>query len=199
SELQTITSPKELFSFIEVSITTVSIVLLLIIIVLIALQWGSIKIAKKANLMPNNKLRIAFLIFSMSLLIFIYAKPNVYNEYLLKYEVSDHHNFNPLKRAQRDGFLPTFIHTIRPTYMEKPSQYKKSSIDRIFERYSEVAQDINKNRNKSLDDTQTIIYLSESLMDPAKLPNLLLNETPIPPISEIREENIGGTMHSQYI
>jgi len=109
------------------------------------------------------------------------------------------HNHNPLKRAKRDGFLPSFVHTIKPEYMEKPIQYDKTTISRIQEKYTTSAQHINEKRNKSLDDSQTILYLSESLIDPKLLPNLLQNETPIPLITDIKEKNIGGTLYSQYI
>ena len=50
-----------------------------------------------------------------------------------------------------------------------------------------------------MNDSQTILYLSESLIDPQRLPNLLLNETPIPFITDTTERNVGGTMYSQYI
>lgn len=199
SELQTIFSPKELLSFIEIPIVSAFIVVILIVIGLIVFHWLTTKFVKRANLLIKNKLRISLLIVSFSMLVFIYVKPNLYNEYILGYDVPDYHNFNPLKRAQRAGFLPSFIHTIKPTYMEKPFQYDKLTTDKIFDEYSQMADDINEHRTKSLADSQTILYLSESLMDPARLPNLLLNETPIPFITEVTKNNIGGTMYSQYI
>src|SRR5699024_9916431 len=199
SELQTIFSPRELLSFVEIPVVSALLVVILIIIGLVVFHWLTSKIVKRANLILNHKLRISLLIVSFSILVFIYMKPNLYNEYVVGYDVPDYHNFNPLKRAQRAGFLPSFIHTIKPTYMEEPIQYEQSTTDRIFDKYSQLANDINENRTKPLSDSQTILYLSESLIDPDKLPNLLLNETPIPFITEITKNNIGGTMYSQYI
>jgi len=199
SELQTIFSPRELLSFVEIPVVSALLVVILIIIGLVVFHWLTSKVVKRANLILNHKLRISLLIVSFSILVFIYMKPNLYNEYVVGYDVPDYHNFNPLKRAQRAGFLPSFIHTIKPTYMEEPIQYEQSTTDRIFDKYSQLANDINENRTKPLSDSQTILYLSESLIDPDKLPNLLLNETPIPFITEITKNNIGGTMYSQYI
>lgn len=200
SELQTIfTSPKELLSFVDISVASALIVLLLVITGIAAIQWASIWFAKKTNLLLHRRLRWTLFILSFILLVFIYFEPNLYNKYLLKYEVSEGHNFNPLKRAQKDGFLPSFIHTIKPTYMEKPIDYNQLKMIAFFEKYTKLAQDINKNRKKPLSDSQTILYLSESFIDPKSLPELLLNDTPTPFIAEIAKSNAGGTMHSQYI
>src|SRR5699024_1995342 len=61
------------------------------------------------------------------------------------------------------------------------------------------AKKVNETRENSLSDSQTIFYLSETLMDPADVPDLLNNETPINHINQYMEENIGGTRYSQYI
>lgn len=199
SELQTITSPKELLSFIEISFGFAVLMFILLIILLVALQFIIVKISRKMNFHVNKKVRIGLFIVSIIPLIFIFTEPNLYNKYVLKYEETSKHNWNPLKRAQRDGFFPSFMHTVKPEYMEEPEQYSKIKMQDISKKYIDLAEKINGNRDKSLDDSQTILYLSESLIDPQQLPNLLLNETPTPFISDTIEKNIGGTMYSQYI
>lgn len=199
SELQTIASPRELLSFVEVSTLTATLVLIGVIIFLIALQWFVIKLIKKMNLYFSFKSRLILLIVSFSLLVFIYMKPNYVNEHYLKYETSDLHNFNPVTRAQKDGYLSSFLHTIKPDYMEKPLNYDKSKMTMIYEKYKNISEDVNAERNNDISDAQTILYLSESLMDPATLPNLLENETSIPFIHKLSNDNIGGTMYSQYM
>ncbi|MDY0404622.1 hypothetical protein P5G51_003655 [Virgibacillus sp. 179-BFC.A HS] len=69
----------------------------------------------------------------------------------------------------------------------------------ITKKYSGISKEINKARKKSLNESQTLLYLSESFMDPKRLPGLLLNESPIPFISGMVKSNIGGTMYSQYM
>src|SRR5699024_6349679 len=59
--------------------------------------------------------------------------------------------------------------------------------------------EINEDRSGSLSDSQTIFYLSETLMDPLTIPGLIQNETPIPKINQYTKDNIGGTIYSQYI
>lgn len=199
SELQTITSPNELLSFIDVSTGSVALLLILLIIFLIGLQYVIAVISKKINFHFNKKIRITLFIASLVPLLFIFIQPNLYNQYILKYEETNSHNFNPVKRAQQDGFMPSFIHTIKPEYMEKPEQYSKIKIREISDKYTQLASELNKSRDKSLNDFQTILYLSESLIDPQRLPDLLLNETPLPFITDTAKENIGGTMYSQYI
>lgn len=199
SELQTITSPKELLSFVEVSVSTALITTLLVTLGIVLLQWLAIKIGKKTKLLLGGKSRLVIGLISFIAITAIFSQPNYYNHHVLKYKEANLHNHNPLKRARSDGFLPSFMHTVKPDYMEKPNQYDKRNINRIFNDYSEAAVKINKQRNKSLNDDQTILYLSESLMDPGAIPDLLHNETPIPFISRTKEENIGGTIYSQYI
>jgi phosphoglycerol transferase MdoB-like AlkP superfamily enzyme len=199
SEMQTITSPKELLSFVNVSVGSAVLLVLATILILAALQFLIRKMARKVNFMISRRIRILLFIVSLSLLVAIFVKPNYYNEHVLKYEETHVHNWNPLKRARKDGFLPSLVHTVKPTYMDKPGEYKKERLSKIAEKYSKAAQKINEKRDKSLNESQTLIYLSESLMDPDVLPDLLLNETPIPFISQTAKDHIGGTMYSQYI
>ena len=199
SELQALTSPKELLSFIDVSLGFVVLLLVLLIMFLVGLQYIIVKISRKINFHFNKKLRIGLFIVALISLTIIFMEPNIYNKHVLKFEESNSHNFNPVTRARVDGFLPSFMHTVKPEYMERPEHYSKSNVKDISEKYTQLAQKINENRDKTLNDSQTILYLSESLIDPQRLPNLLLNETPLPFITDTTERNVGGTMYSQYI
>ena len=199
SELQAITSPKELLSFIDVSLGYAIFIFLLLFMFLVGLQGIIIKLSRKMNYRFNKKVRIGLFIVTLFPLIFIFSQPNLYNKHVLKYEESNSHNFNPVKRARHDGFLPSFMHTVKPEYMNKPEQYSKAKVNDISEKYTQLGRNINENRSGSLNDSQTILYLSESLIDPKRLPNLLLNDTPLPFISDTTEKNSGGTMYSQYI
>src|SRR5699024_6489214 len=175
------------------------LILIATILGILLLQWGAVKVAKKTNLLLHKKLRIVLLVISLTLLTVIYFKPNVYNEYVLQYKVSDMHNHDPLKRAQRDGFIPSFLHTVKPEYMDEPSQYEPSDISDIFDKYTSLTKEINEGRNRTLDDDQTILYLSESLIDPELVPDLMQNETPTPLITDIKNNNIGRSKYSQYL
>ncbi len=198
-ELKTIASPKELLSFVDIGLGAAILAVLAMLAVLVILQLTVFKVRKRINLSFSRRARIAFAIIPIMILSFIYLEPNTFNEYVLKYEEADVHNWNPVKRARSTGFIPTFLHTIKPNYQDQPDNYIKYRAKEIEEKYGNVANEINKNRTKSLKDSQTIFYLSETLMDPKEVPDLLNNETPIPKINQYMNENIGGTMYSQYI
>lgn len=199
SELKTIASPKELLSFVDVSPVFALFVFIAIILSLVSMQWFIVKMKRKVNLRVNKFVRIALFVMSLTIIVAIFTKPDYYNSNVLKFEEKNFHNFDPLKRARQDGYIPTLLNTINLTYMDKPSEYSKDRVEDIAVKYNQIARDINKNRDSSLNESQTLLFLSESLMDPAQIPNLLLNETPIPFISNIVDEQIGGTMYSQYI
>lgn len=199
SELKTIASPKEILSFVDVSPAFALLIAIVTILVLAGIQVLIVKVSKKINFYVSRRIRIVLFVVSLSVLVAIFMKPNYYNTHVLKFEETHSHNFNPLKRARKDGYLPTLMNTVKPTYMDRPGNYSKDRITQISKKYSKISKDINKDRDKSLNESQTFLYLSESLMDPKQLPDLLLNETPIPFISSTVKNNIGGTMYSQYI
>src|SRR5699024_8473755 len=157
------------------------------------------KCQAKRNLLPNKKIRLSLCIISIALIIVIFIKPNQYNNKILHFETENTHNFNPVKQAQQDGFIPAFMDTVKPHYMQKPKGYKKKNMKKIYEKYTHAAQEINEDRTESVDESQTILYLSESLMDPKRVPDLLENESPLPVTEKIINENVGGTMYSQFM
>ncbi|HLQ82400.1 MAG TPA: sulfatase-like hydrolase/transferase [Pseudogracilibacillus sp.] len=199
SELKTIASPQELLSFVDISLSIAIIAVVSMLVVLILIQLSVFKINEKLNITFNKRVRIAFAIIPLMILSFIYLEPNTYNEYVLKYEEADIHNWNPVNRAKASGFIPTFLHTIKPNYQNQPGSYSKIRANSINEKYEHLAEEINEDRSGSLSDSQTIFYLSETLMDPLTIPGLIQNETPIPKINQYTKDNIGGTIYSQYI
>lgn len=199
SDLRTIASPREILSFVNISPQAAVFSIIAALVLLILFQWLVRKSMRKLDLWLDRKFRIIIFLISLSLLIVIFMRPNVYNAHILKYEEPYFHNWDPMYRAHRDGFVPSFIHTIKPDYMDEPVGYTKKELLEISQKYKDIARGINEKRNKSINDAQTIFYLSESLMDPERLPDLLLNETPIPFITKMAGDHIGGTMYSPYI
>lgn len=196
SELKTITSPQDLLTFVDFGLGSAVLIVFGMLALLIILQFTVFKVSKKMNLKFNKWVRLAFIVIPVMIISFVYLEPNTYNEYILKYEEAENHNFNPVKRARSEGFIPAFLHTIKPNYQDKPP-YSKKRAQSIAEKYEQTAKRINQHRHQSLADSQTIIYLSETLMDPKQVPELLNNQTPIPNINQFMDEHIGGTMYSQ--
>lgn len=198
-ELYTITSPKDLIALVDLPWYKPLTILLILFIFLLVIH----KITKKAACIFNFnvpiKVRLIILIISLVPLILIYVAPNTYNKYILKFEEEQGHNFYPVGRAQKAGFIPSFINTMNPIYMDKPAEYNKKNIMKIKQKYEKLSNVINSNRKKPLNNTLTIYYASETLIDPMTFPDLIINDTPIPYISRILEEHISGTIFSQYI
>ncbi|WP_213422029.1 LTA synthase family protein [Bhargavaea massiliensis] len=198
-ELQAIASPKELLSFIDVTVGMALFVIVSIISLLALLHFISKKLSKKLGLEIGLKYRVVILLTAVLLFSAILVQPAAYNQYVMKYEEEKTHNFNPVLRAKRNGFIPTFLQTVKPEYMVKPSDYGKEKIELINEKYTGISELINQQRDKELSNSQTIYYLSETLIDPMALPGLLENGTPTPFFSELRDQHSSGKMYSQYI
>jgi len=77
SELQTITSPRELLSFVDVSFGFAIFMILLLLMFFIGLQGITIKVSRKMNLRISKKVRIGLLLVSLIPLIIIFSKPNL--------------------------------------------------------------------------------------------------------------------------
>ncbi|MGM9919768.1 MAG: LTA synthase family protein, partial [Bhargavaea sp.] len=198
-ELQAIASPRELLSFIDVTVGMALLVIVSIISLLALLHFISKKVSRKLGLEIGLKYRVVILLTAILLFSAILVQPAAYNQYVMKYEEEKTHNFNPVLRAKRNGFIPTFLQTVKPQYMVKPIDYSKEHTELINEKYTQIAENINQQRDHVLDDSQTIYYLSETLIDPMALPELLENGTPTPFISELREQHTSGKMYSQYM
>lgn len=198
-ELKTLASPKELLSLINMSTGMALFIFISIISLLVVLHF-LIKIAsKKIGLEVSLKARLFVLLITLFIFSMILIQPEAYNKYVLNYEGEKTNNFNPVSRAKRNGFIPTFLQTVKPKYMNKPSSYNKRQIELIHKKYNKVANNINRQRNKVIDDSQTIYYLSETLIDPTSLPGLLENETPIRFLSETWDKHSSGKLYSPYI
>lgn len=80
--------------------------------------------------------------------------------------------------------------------IETPEDYSKEKMDEIYEKYNNIASELNKGRERSLKN-QTVIYvLSESFTDPSRISSNQISRNPIPEIQKIKSENSGGLMHS---
>lgn len=81
--------------------------------------------------------------------------------------------------------------------MEKPSNYSKQTMRKIANKYTSEAKQINQTRKNKDINQQTLIYvLSESYSDPKRVPNMKVNQNPVPEIDEIKKNNTSGLMLS---
>ncbi|MFD1472539.1 LTA synthase family protein [Companilactobacillus mishanensis] len=104
---------------------------------------------------------------------------------------------NLMWETNSNGPLITFLSNIHVKVMDKPDGYNEAKIDSIVKKYKNVATEINKSRPNNDVNKQTLIFvLSESFADPTRVPNVKLNQDPIPNVRQIMKNNTSGMMLS---
>ncbi|ANK67453.1 LTA synthase family protein [Loigolactobacillus backii] len=104
--------------------------------------------------------------------------------------------YNQLVGAQKNGPILQFLNNLDVTVMAKPTDYSKSEIQRVMKRYETAAQQINKTRTTDISKQTVIFNLSESFSDPERVPNMTINEDPMPKIRAIKQQTTSGLMLS---
>ncbi|MFC6177573.1 LTA synthase family protein [Companilactobacillus huachuanensis] len=101
------------------------------------------------------------------------------------------------RSANSNGPMLTFLGNMYVDIMDKPSGYSKKAMDDIVKEYQREATDINKSRDNSDLSKQTLIFvLSESYSDPTRVPNIKMNQDPMPNIRNIKNNTTSGLMMS---
>lgn len=99
--------------------------------------------------------------------------------------------------GNENGPWLTFVNFLGSKTMEEPTGYSKQTMQKIAKKYTRTAEQINKTRKNKDINKQTLIYvLSESYSDPKRVPNMKVNQNPVPEIDEIRKNNTSGLMLS---
>lgn len=101
------------------------------------------------------------------------------------------------RSANSNGPMLTFLGNMYVDIMDQPSGYNKQNMLKIVKEYQAEAKKINKKRANNNLSKQTLIFvLSESFSDPTRVPNIKLNQDPMPNIRSIKENNTSGLMMS---
>lgn len=99
--------------------------------------------------------------------------------------------------ARYKSLLFVWSKQITQKIMEQPSGYSRQTLRQIEEKYSNISEEINKDR-KALIEDQTIIYiLSESLSNPNSLDGVSITEDIFSNINNIKKVTTSGTMISE--
>lgn len=101
--------------------------------------------------------------------------------------------------AAMNGPMLVFLKNanVNTVYMDEPDGYSEAKMAAIEKKYTTVAKDINATRQNSSFKGQTVIYLlSESLMDPERIPSIKTNQTVVPNLKEIMSQTSSGLMVS---
>ena len=99
--------------------------------------------------------------------------------------------------ANSNGPMLTFLGNMYVDVMDKPDGYSKEKMASIVKKYKKTAKQINRKRSNNDLSKQTLIFvLSESFSDPSRVPNIKLNQDPIPNIRNIKQNTTSGLMMS---
>ncbi len=95
------------------------------------------------------------------------------------------------------GFVGGFLYNMPTVAMPEPAGYSRATMDRLAAKYGAAADEINRSRTGSLDDTNVVVVLSESFSDPTRLEGFTLAEDPIPKTRALMQQTTSGTMMAQ--
>lgn len=96
-----------------------------------------------------------------------------------------------------NGFFSGFLYNMPSVPMRAPVGYGREAVMEAVARNTEKAREINQMRHRTaLDDTNIIIILGESFIDPLALDGLELAEDPIPFIRDLKSRTLSGSMRS---
>ncbi|WP_447409285.1 LTA synthase family protein [Weissella confusa] len=101
--------------------------------------------------------------------------------------------------AAMNGPMLVFLKNanVNTVYMDEPAGYSEAKMAEIEKKYTTVAKDINATRQNSSFKGQTVIYLlSESLMNPERIPSITTNQPVVPNLKEIMSQTTSGLMVS---
>lgn len=100
------------------------------------------------------------------------------------------------RNARYKSLMYVWAKQLTTPVIAKPNDYSKTSMEAIIKKYSQVAQEINKNRTSNITD-QTVIYiLSESLANPNRLTGVQISQNLLENIDRIKSETTSGLMES---
>lgn len=114
---------------------------------------------------------------------------SVYNLYNVNWQ-----GINANARFQSLSFV--WLKQMTITDIEKPANYSKNEIDKLYEKYTSVATEINATRTENISDQTVIFILSESLSNPARVPGVTLSAPVLPQIQQIQAGTTSGLMKS---
>lgn len=195
SDLSMITAPSELLAMVSKTTIIIAVIAILILIGLaILLQY-----LDKHHIRLNFKRRLLMLIVAVLALASFYTAnhPKTPIALLLESIEDKPYFYAQLRGAKLNGTLVQFANNVDVKIMAEPAGYSEAKMNALAKKYEKVAQTINKTRTTSDLKDQTVIFnLSESFADPKRVPELELNQDPIPFIHEMKQKTASGVMLS---
>lgn len=96
-----------------------------------------------------------------------------------------------------NGFLSGFLYNLDGPVIDIPENYSKATMEELFNKYQNEADNINLTRNSKLSNVNLIYVMNETFSDPLKIEGITISDDPIPLTRKRMEENISGEVLSQ--
>ncbi|WP_334331854.1 LTA synthase family protein [Companilactobacillus sp. HBUAS59544] len=196
SDLSMLKNIKGLLSMVTPKIITIVVIFLIILIVIFGLLE---KFVGKKMLHFNHITRLIFIaLAALSIGSFYTASDDNSMTYKVLAKAGyTNYASNINQSANSNGPMLTFLGNMYVDVMDKPDGYSKEKMASIVKKYKKTAKQINRKRsNKDLSKQTLIFVLSESFSDPSRVPNIKLNQDPIPNIRNIKQNTTSGLMMS---
>ncbi|TGD23698.1 alkaline phosphatase family protein [Companilactobacillus suantsaicola] len=196
SDLSMLKNIKGLLSMVTPKIITVVVIFLIILVVIFGLLE---KFVGKKMLHFNHITRLIFIaLAAISIGSFYTASDNNSMTYKVLAKAGyTNYASNINQSANSNGPMLTFLGNMYVDVMDKPNGYSKEKMASIVKKYQKTAKQINRKRSNNDLSKQTLIFvLSESFSDPSRVPNIKLNQDPIPNIRNIKQNTTSGLMMS---
>lgn len=202
SDITWLSKPATLLGFVDSSQIVFTVMSLLAIV---ALSVFGMKFFFKGKIISSWKIQVLLIItmfFSFRNVMSIFSdKENgkIRSNVPIISTLNNYQDINWLgntSNARYKGLAYVWMNQLTTEVIQKPEGYSKERLAKIQEKYRELAEVINKERNGYLSD-QTVIYiLSESFSDPRKISTVEVTQNPIPNIENIMQTHTSGQMQS---
>ncbi|WP_341323097.1 LTA synthase family protein [Solibacillus sp. FSL H8-0523] len=150
----------------------------------------------KSKLIFTTKQRIGSALFLWLIILSMYYSNHHYSPYRVMataFGITDVY-WDLTEDYSSNGPLVGFIKNLDIQVMEeKPENYSYETVREIVNKYKEKATETN-NGKDTLENHTVIFILSESFVDPLRIPTLKLSDDPIPYIRSLKNETTSGVM-----
>jgi len=172
------------------------------ILFLIVLVYKNFSLRAKGSLTKRFQFMWRFPLFVLSLAlianIYRFNYPGnplrqVYNQY------TDFVTYNQDLNYARNGFVAGFLFNLGTEVMEKPTEYSRHTIEEIHEKYTELANEINRDRLLSESPANILFIMNESFADPSTIEGFSFNQDPIPYTRSLMDSTLSGQAFAQNI
>lgn len=195
TDMSVISAPAEMLSMVNVSTLIISVIVIIAIIV--GCVWVERRYGQKSRF--NKLWRILSVLFAVVFLgsfTTINHTRSIMSKTMVRMKDTPFF-YDQLRGAKMNGLLLQFGNNVDVHVMTRPAGYSRARMMAIQNRYTEVAQRINVNRDHSSMGKQNLVFvLSESFADPRRVPGLHINKNPLPYYSKFKHQTTSGLMLS---